>query len=53
MTIEEALKNAEFELWNHIIIMENCPKVISLELQEAHMHIRKAMKILQIQRRME
>ena len=49
MTIEEILKNAEFELWNHIIIMENCPKVVLIELRDAHMHIRKAMDILGIE----
>ena len=53
MAIVGALKDAEYESVIQIIIMENCPKVISMELQEAHMHIRKAMKILQIQRRME
>ena len=53
MTLAEKIQTAEFELWNHIIKLENFPKVNSLKLQEAHMHIRKAMKILKIQRRME
>ena len=53
MTLEEKIKDIEFELWNAIGEWISLPKVITTELQEAHMHIRKAMKILQIQRRME
>ena len=53
MTLEDKIRDIEFELWNAIIEWISLPKVISMELQEAHMHIREAMKILQIQRRME
>ena len=53
MTLEDKIRDIEFELWNTIIEWISLPKVVSTELQEAHMHIRQAMKILQIQRRME
>ena len=53
MTLEETIQKAEFELWNAIIGCRDVPKVVSMELQEAHMHIRQAMKILQIQRLMK
>tara|TARA_R100001443_G_scaffold57258_1_gene68065 strand:- start:40 stop:213 length:174 start_codon:yes stop_codon:yes gene_type:complete len=51
--LEETMRKAEFELWNAIIGCRDVPKVVSMELQEAHMHLRQAMKILKIQRRME
>jgi len=53
MTLEETIQTAEFELWNAIIECRDVPKVVSMELQEAHMHLRQAMQILQIQRRMK
>ena len=53
MTLEDKIRDIEFELWNTIIEWISLPKVVSTELQEAHMHIRQAMRILQIQRRME
>jgi len=49
MTIEEALKFAEFELWNKMATMENESKVIStlrLELEDAHAHVQSALNIL-------
>ena len=53
MTLVETIQKAEFELWNAIIGCRDVPKVISMELQEAHMHIRQVMKILGIQRLMK
>jgi len=53
MTLAETIQKAEFELWNAIIGCRDVPKVISMELQEAHMHIRQVMEILGIQRLMK
>jgi len=53
MTLAETIQTAEFELWNAIIGCRDVPKVVSMELQEAHMHLRQAMQILKIQRRMK
>lgn len=46
MTIEKALKFAEFELWRSI---NSHPKVIStlrLEMETAHAHVQSALNIL-------
>jgi len=45
MTIEKALKFAEFELWNAMLEIKHI-STIREELEDAHSHVVSALKIL-------